>query len=109
MKGKAAISRAIVKEAADKTLETSKAFTVNNSLIETLDSTLEFPSLRALAARYPDTPEGSRPVGIAKVAIYRDARYSVVNGVYCHTAAIRGEYRGLYEKHRLLYPLEEFK
>ena len=90
--------------------EAMQSFAVTEGDIEGLDSNLEFPDLKEKADEFATKGTfGNRPIGTHAAALYRSARYAVVGGVFCHTLAMRGKHRALYEGSRLLHPIRDLK
>lgn len=96
----------LVEEAA-AVKEQTRSYEVRNSDFEKLDSSMALPALKEKADALPDSDPGFRPHHIHDAALYRSARYSVVGGVFCHVAGLRGHYRNLYEAYRLASSLKQ--
>lgn len=106
MIGDASSSTEDRKATAQKVKEQARSFTVLDGIIETLDSDLSFPNLREAAAALPRKTKAERPRAIHDAMLYRSAMHSVASGVFCHTLAIRGRHRALYEGARLFHILK---
>lgn len=87
--------------------ETTKAFRVQDSLVETADESLEFPEWRAKAEKLKEATHENRPIRVFDAEAYRCLRASVVGGVFCHTLGYRGHYRSLYDGCRLLHNIKQ--
>ena len=94
-------------EAAAKVEALMDAFTIEEGLIETLDTSIDFPALKEKALAFKKATFDTRPQASFDAGLYRSARYAVASGVFCHTAGYRGHFRALYEGARLMHPLKQ--